>query len=370
MKINALLLVFGLTLSITVNAQLKVSHLKDECHTENVFPYIEPTANSKVAEKINIFLQVDLLGIVPGAYTKCAFEQVMYDTSHCCSSVSFYEYTITKNSQTIFSVSMDGETMAAYPENRTWTYNFNAVNGDLISPEDIFTESAYAKLKKQITANRLKEVEDFLAGLKTNPESKDPDEIEFENDQRQVYESCLEFITEEDFVHGSFLIENDKIIFIRERCSNHAMRAVDDLDKFYNEFLVKDIFNDLNAYGKALFSENTTALKTMAPSIRYNKLLKGTLNSKTPITCLFKTPYSDGSLSMVYWYDNHKTIIEWSGKLDGNRLELVENDHHDEKLRKWIPRALIEAAINQNIITGVWKDQKNGRSLPLKLIKY
>ena len=238
MKINALLLVFGLTLSITVKAQLKVSHLKDECHTENVFPYIEPGANSKVAEKINIFLQVDLLGIVPGAYTKCAFEQVMYDTSNCCSSVSFYEYTITKNSQTIFSVRMDGETMAAYPENRTWTYNFNAVNGDLISPEDIFTESGYAKLKKHITADRLKEVEDFLEGLKTNPESKDPDEIAFENDQRQVYESCLEFITEEDFVQGSFLIENDKIIFMRERCSNHAMRAVDDLDRFYNEFLV------------------------------------------------------------------------------------------------------------------------------------
>ncbi|MDF2454859.1 MAG: hypothetical protein K0R51_852 [Cytophagaceae bacterium] len=371
MKNQFLILFLVLTIQSKSYSQAKISNLKDECKTENAFPYIESGVTHLAAEKINTLLQVRLLEIVPDAYEKCAFEKVMYDSINCCSYISFYEYTIAKNSKTLLSFRIIGETMGAYPENASWEYNFNVITGDLISSEEIFTEKGYAKLKEKITFNRRKRVNDFLTNLNSSlDDNKDANELEYENNQRDIYERCLDYINEDDFFYGSFLIQNDKIIFIRERCSNHAMRALDDLDSFNDEVFVKDVYNDLNEYGKALFSEDVESVQHMETSLKYNKILKGTINGKNAITCIFNKPYLDNSLSLYYWYDNHKTIIKWSGKLNGTRLELIENDHHDEKLKKWIPRALIEAEINQNSIIGLWKDQKTGRNLPLKLIKY
>jgi hypothetical protein len=370
MKIKFVLLFILSTINLKSYSQVKISNLKDECHTENAFPFAESSGNPIVAEKINILLQVKLLEIVPGAYKKCAFEKVMSDTANCCSYVFFSDYTVTKNTKTIVSLSMQGETMGAYPENASWNYNFNAVTGDVIFPEEIFTATGYATLKKKITAHRRKRLNDFLDGL-SHAKSKDPDDIELANDQREIYENCLPLIDDENFFYGSFLIKDDKLIFIRERCSNHAMRAVDDLDEFYDEVLVKDIYKELNDYGKALFSEDVASLKKMTPSITFNKILKGTINNKTPITCIFNTPYLDSSLVVNYWYDQHKTIIEWSGKVvNGKKLELIEYDYHDEALHKWISKALIEAEIKDNTIIGFWKDQRNGNNLPLRLVKY
>jgi len=45
---------------------------------------------------------------------------------------------------------------------------------------------------------------------------------------------------------------NGNVVFIRERCSNHAFRALDDLDRYENTLSLKEVSPYLNDYGKQL----------------------------------------------------------------------------------------------------------------------
>jgi len=336
------------------------------------FPFIISNSNPLASEKINTYLNVDLLEIVPGSFKKCPFEKVMYDSANCCAHTDFENYSININSKTILSISINGETTGAYSENANWNYNFNAITGDLIYPDELFTEAGYSKIKKQLISKRKAIVTEFLKGLNAQFISK-KFEIDEEraNDQKSIYEDCLQYIDDNDFIYGQFLIHKNFIVFTRERCSNHGMRAVDDLGEFSDTLKISEISNLLSRYGKALLFVDTKECQNIKPPISNTKILKGFINDKIPITCIFYRPYDDRSISIKYWYDKNKSVIEWRGTFrNKSKLNLIEDDYFDKKQDKWILKALINADVTADSIKGTWTNQKNGKKLTICLNRY
>ena len=336
------------------------------------FPFIISNSNPLASEKINTYLNVDLLEIVPGSFKKCPFEKVMYDSANCCAHTDFENYSININSKTILSISINGETTGAYSENANWNYNFNTITGDLIYPDELFTEAGYSKIKKQLISKRKAIVTEFLKGLNAQFISK-KFEIDQEraNDQKSIYEDCLQYIDDNDFIYGQFLIHKNFIVFTRERCSNHGMRAVDDLGEFSDTLKISEISNLLSRYGKALLFEDTKECQNIKPPISNTKILKGFINDKIPITCIFYRPYDDRSISIKYWYDKNKSVIEWRGTFrNKSKLNLIEDDYFDKKQDKWILKALINADVTADSIKGTWTNQKNGKKLTICLNRY
>ena len=336
------------------------------------FPFIISNSNPLASEKINTYFNVDLLEIVPGSFKKCPFEKVMYDSANCCAHTDFENYSININSKTILSISINGETTGAYSENANWNYNFNAITGDLIYPDELFTEAGYSKIKKQLISKRKAIVTEFLKGLNAQFISK-KFEIDEEraNDQKSIYEDCLQYIDDNDFIYGQFLIHKNFIVFTRERCSNHGMRAVDDLGEFSDTLKISEISNLLSRYGKALLFEDTKECQNIKPPISNTKILKGFINDKIPITCIFYRPYDDRSISIKYWYDKNKSVIEWRGTFrNKSKLNLIEDDYFDKKQDKWILKALINADVTADSIKGTWTNQKNGKKLTICLNRY
>ena len=366
--INCLLLC---VVSYAYSQDLKVVNIDGKgCSGE--FPFIISNSNPLASEKINTYLNVDLLEIVPGSFKKCPFEKVMADASNCCAYTDFEEYSININSKTILSISISGETSGAYPENANWDYNFNAITGDIIYPDELFTEAGYSKIKKQLISKRKAIVTKFLKELNAQFKSKkfEVDE-ERANDQKFIYEDCLQYIDDDDFTFGRFSIHKDFVVFTRERCSNHAMRAVDDLGEFSDTLKIAEISNLLSRYGKALLFENTKECLNIKPLISNTKILKGFINDKIPITCIFSRPYDDESIRLKYWYDKNKFIIEWRGTFKNkSTLDLAEDDYFDKKQDKWILRALINAYVTADSIKGTWTNQKDGKKLTICLNRY
>lgn len=366
--INCLLLC---AVSYAYSQDLKVVNIDGKgCSGE--FPFIISNSNPLASEKINTYLNVDLLKIVPGSFKKCPFEKVMYDSANCCAHTDFDNYTININSKTILSISINGETTGAYSEIANWDYNFNAITGDVILPDELFTEAGYSKIKKQLISKRKAIVKEFLKGLNAQFISKkfEVDE-ERANDQKFIYEDCLQYIGDNDFKYGQFSIHKDFIVFTRERCSNHGMRTVDDLGEFSDTLKIAEISNLLSKYGKALLFENTKECQSIKPPISNTKILKGFINDKIPITCIFYRPYDDGSIMLRYWYDKNKSLIEWRGTFKNkSKLNLIEDDRYDEKQGKRIVKALINADVTADLIKGTWANPKNGKKLTISLDRY
>jgi hypothetical protein len=84
-----------------------------------------------------------------------------------------------------------------------------------------------------IQKNIKKEVNDFLAQLKA--EKNPSEEVE---DQIAIYEDCFTDFTLEDI---EYYFGKDKLTFVAGRCSNHAMRALDDLGSHVVEIPYKDL---------------------------------------------------------------------------------------------------------------------------------
>jgi len=366
--INCLLLC---VVSYAYSQDLKVVNIDGKgCSGE--FPFIISDSNPLAAEKINTYLNVDLLEIVPGSFKKCPFERVMSNSGSFSANTDFEEYSININSKTILSISIKGETSGAYPENASWDYNFNAITGDVIFPDELFTEAGYLKIKKQLISKRKAKVTTFLKELSAQFKSKkfEVDE-ERANDQKSIYENCLQYIGDDDFLYGQFSIHRDFIVFTRERCSNHAMRAADDLGEFSDTLKIAEISNLLSRYGKALLFKDTKECLNIKPPIYNTKILKGFINDKIPITCIFYKPYDDESIRLKYWYDKNKSIIDWRGTFKNkSKLNLIEEDYFDKKQDKWILRALIKADVTADLIKGTWTNQKDGKKLTICLNRY
>ncbi len=351
------MLVSGLSFSQQKN--VKISDLQPKTE-ESTFPVVSYAENSLVENKINTFLQVSELEYVPNSGSN-PFKLVSTGTTSYSNYVYFYSWEKLGTPKNILSIGMDGEASGAYPENFSVWKNFDLRTGNFINVQDLFQAGSIKVIERLLGQKVKKRVNDFIAELKSvkNP----PEETE---DQIGVYEGCS---TEPSLDDIQYFFGKDKLIFVAGRCSNHAMRALDDLGSHKLELTYKELEKYWSPYARNLLNGSDKIEKT---SFR-NKLYKGKIDGKYPVTVLVTRFYPSGdssgmgSFNAEYWYDKNKKLIQWDGQMKGNHISITENDHYDDATSQWIPRALVEAEMSGNKITGTWQDYKTKKNLSIEL---
>ncbi|QIY92379.1 hypothetical protein [Chryseobacterium gallinarum] len=353
MKKSVLLFLLISGVSFSQQKNLKISNLPPK--TENfVFPVISYPDRPEVENKINTFLQVKELEYIPGTGGDPS-KLVSTGTTSYSNYIYYYDWEKLETPKDILSIGIHGEAIGAYPEEFADWKNFDLRTGNYINAEALFQKSTAKTVADLIQKRIKKRVDDFLVTLKS--EKNPSEEIQ---DQIDLYEGCFMDYT----LNGiRYFFGKDKLTFVAGRCSNHAMRALDDLGSHELEFTYKELEKYWSPYGKNLISGSETIGQT-GPG---NKLYKGKINGKYPITVLFNEINEDNSFSAVYWYDKNKKLIHWRGKFAQDHFSIIEDDYHSEELKAWIPRALVEADVKGDKIIGTWQDYRTKKYLTLEL---
>lgn len=351
------LLISGLSFSQQKN--LKINFLQPKSENCN-FPVVSYADKPTVENKINTFLQVDQLEYIPGSGGN-PFKLVSSGKTSYSNYVDFYSWEKRDAPKNILCLAIDGEASGAYPEYFMIWKNFDLRTGNLINIQDLFQPGAVKVVESIIQKRIRKNINDFLTQLKSE---KNPSQEVL--DQIAIYEGCYTDYTLDGI---KYYFTEDKLKFIAGRCANHAMRALDELGEHVIELPYKELDNYWSPYAKNLLNGSPKADKT---SFR-NKLYKGTIGGKYPVTVLIKDFYDakeakgESSFSAWYWYDKSKKLIEWNGKMKGNHISITENDYYSEETNQWIIRAFVEAEMNGNKITGTWQDNKTKNYLTIEL---
>lgn len=336
------------------NNQVKISNLPPQSE-DFTFPQISFKQKPLVEEKVNTFLQVSELEFVPNS-GKNPFQLAKTATNSYQNYLYFYEWKKLEGTKNILSIEMMGEASGAYSEGFTNYKNFDLRTGNYINLIDLFQPNSVKTVEDLINKKIEKRVEDYIKELKA--ESSKEDDL---TDQISMYENCfLEYSL--DYLEFNFTKNN--LTFIAGRCSNHALRGLDDLGEHEITFSYSELQKYFSTYARNLLSNSENLGKTSFQ----NKLYRGKIDEKYPITVLIKRNYADeNSFTAVYWYDKTKKLIEWSGKINGNHLSIIENDFYDEKKGDWILRSNIEADLNDKKIVGTWQDFKTKKFLKIEL---
>jgi len=333
---------------------------------DNKFPEIHYNKNLRVEEKINTSLQLEYLEHLPNVFKSNPFEKVMYDEKNCCSYVSFYEWKKNTTPKNILSIVINGEGSGAYPEEFECYNNFDLRTGNQILLTNIFTKKGKEEIAKTLNQKIKNSIQKFLYEIKDSIKNNNLDKDEKERIEEQItmYEDCIQNVDDNNLEYAEYYFEKDSLIFIRGRCSNHAMRAIDDLYTFKNSFSYKELEKDLSIYGKNLINGSSENKISVNPE---TKFYKGKINNKYAITATITNIDSDNVVEMYYWYDKVKIPIEWSGKFKNMHFSLTE---YNQDFIKEMPLAIIEAQLIDNKIIGTWKNNETKEVLKLELEEY
>ena len=348
------------------NTELEVVNLKSEYEHENEFPEVRCKRNPKVAEKINIFLQVKELGIIPNGYKKDPFENVTYDPAkpHIYTT-GFLSWEKNEALHNILSLILEKEVIQPF----TTTHNFDARTGNSFVLKDILSESGTKEITKILHNHIRNNIDDFLAKLKKllsetiSEGDKEDDVVDRIKEQIDLYQNCYYYENEPWLEYVTCLFEEKGLTIITEGCANSYRQAIDDLGGFSVSFSYEEIEKYLSPYGKSLLSKGKgDVIPNPNPK---GKIFKGKIDSKYPITAIISSVDREwNEIHMDYWYDKEKIQISWNGEYKNNHLTLTEKDEDGNLV------ANIDAEWVNSKIIGTWTKAGTQKALTLELEEY
>ncbi|WP_300673224.1 hypothetical protein [Soonwooa sp.] len=351
-------LVLSFSLCFSQRTKVIVTNLAPKTES-STYPFVEIPSNKIASEKINLFLQVTDLENIPNT-RKNPFQLVSTGTTSFSNYVSYYEWKNFRPKENILSLFFSGEASGAYPENFEQWKSFDIRTGNFVNLKDLIAPSAIPKIENLAAKSIKKEIGKFLKEISKNPDEREKDQID-------LYQNCLEGIDVRSIDYLTYYFEKDNLVLISSKCSVHTNRAIDDLAEFYIRIPYKNLDQYLTTYGKNLVSDNPTAIPQ--PTLM-NRLYKGNIAGKYPITLLINEIFDDTSFGAKYWYNKHNILIDLDGKQNGNHLSITENDHHDEQSMQWIKRAKIELDAKGNTLNGTWENQQTKEKSTVELTAY
>jgi hypothetical protein len=220
-------------------------------------PYVE-SANADVASAINKKIYEEFELTPPEKYSPDIKLDNGSDGLHGHADIS---YEVSRNDEKILSIQISSEYTGAYTEDGTSHYNFDLSNGKPIKIEDLLTPEGVTAMNKRLyaleAARMKKEIAALNRKIKSSSATAGAEDIEFIESSIFLYESCIEVNkpkTEPDALirisYSGMKITQTHITFNSDRCSNHAMRALDTIGNFENTFSFKSIKPYLSAYAK------------------------------------------------------------------------------------------------------------------------
>jgi len=239
---------------------------------------------------------------------------------------TFQDYEIFRNDSRCLSIRFNWEGCGAYCENYEVYFSFDSNTGDELIADDLFTPNGYGAVKKMITAERQQSLTEEIESEKEQLEkiregnaTNDSDSTTLK-EQIEMYEDCSQRRNDSDIEYDKIYLGDSAVWFVAGRCSNHAMRAIDDLYDFYNRVPVYNHINLLSEYGKQFFT--LTSKQVSHP--RKFKIYEGTINNKYPIL-FFENALADGT-QYSYCYKKYGTMIDLENISTAETIQLEERD--------------------------------------------
>ena len=206
-----------------------------------------PVLNGKknITDNINRQLIQSLFDINVKSDYKKVFQNAWATKESSLNNLSFLNYKIYALNEQLYSVTFYTEGCGAYCEEYEQSYNFDIKSGNKIILDSLFTLTGKKKFLKNISNQKSKEINNYITWLEKEQKSK-------ENQSIELYRTCLKSLPFKSLEYIDFKIKKDSIILASDRCSNHAMRALDNLGDYTFTFHKSDLNILLNDYGKNL----------------------------------------------------------------------------------------------------------------------
>jgi hypothetical protein len=217
-----------------------------------IMPFVE-SSDKEVALSINTTIYSDMLEMPAPKKWQQSLQNVPEQAAQSQSEIT---YEVSRNDGKILSIQIEAEGCGAYCESYTSFFNFNIANGEPIAIQDMVTEKGLISLDKKLieirTTTLKKEITRLQSEAKNTAAAKGKDDTNPYEDSIVLYQDCLATMADISLADSRFKIDKDHIVFIYDRCSNHAMRAADTLDQFQDALSFEAIKSYLNDYGKQL----------------------------------------------------------------------------------------------------------------------
>ena len=290
------------------------------------FPFVSG-ADASVAARINNLLFIDMFDVPAPARASDGLREV---SAAMWQQRPQIDFKVQRNDGRIFSVTFTTEGCGAYCEGYNTAYAFDAANGRHLGAQDLFSAAGRAALAKEIKTASLAAIKAEIGRLKSEGAKGGGAAQGLSAQERaaaiQMYEGCAQQRHSPDYEGGlgTLQIQAQAVAVSAERCSNHAMRALDALGEFSASFSPEQFKPWLSAYGRHLLLGET--LSSGAPASPWGQVLRGQIGGKLPVTMALGFVRSDGSVNAQYFYDRHRKPIAVFGNFQNGTLTLTETD--------------------------------------------
>jgi hypothetical protein len=289
------------------------------------FPFVSGL-DAHVTARINNLLFIETFEVPAPVHTSYGLREVSEEVWQHQPEIDFQ---VQRNDARIFSVMLSTEGCGAYCENYTTPYAFDAANGRRLGSEDIFTLAGRTALSKQLKAANLTAIQTEIHRLQdeeTSARQRKQPPSEDRTAALKMYAECAQFRQSPEYgtAQGKLQIQTQALVLSMERCSNHALRALDSLGDFSLRFSPEQLKPWLSAYGRTLLLGETPA--TAAPTTPWGQVLHGKISANMPVTLHLGPLSPDGTLSGSYFYDRYRKPIALSGRFETGTLTLTEAD--------------------------------------------
>jgi hypothetical protein len=358
-----------------------VGKFRDGSINEGVkVPYVQapPAASAQAqaaARKINDWLFIEQTGVLAPRQYSAKFKA---DGMPELVGTTSEDFATPRNDARILTISLDREGCGAYCESYTTYFQFDAQTGRALGKSDLFTNAGMVELAKRMRKERIAQYRQgiavFTREIKAQRSKKlkvSKEEADDLQDRLDFNQACIDEIlaTQETnaemaqhFEYNKLALLPNKLRIVAGRCSNHAMRALDDAGDIKLDLTYASLGPYLTVYGKNLLLGQGSA----GPQDNvWGQLLRGTLGKGTAITMLLKNEKTD-DVQGTYYYDKFGSPINLSGTVKEQVIELNEFDPVQSK-EEPKPVATLRLVRTGDQLKGVWTKLKDSKSLDVQL---
>jgi hypothetical protein len=325
-------------------------------------PFVE-TSDKAVAAKMNDRLFIGQFGVMA---PKQAGKYFTAADGIAIEGMASQDYSISRNDGRVLTIAFENEGCGAYCEDYRVYYSFDIQTGRMLVADDLFTHGGMLYLERRIYSERLSAYRKLLASLREDlkdaqkkPDANSQDSVNDLKERIELNSQCAGEGAHTDrtprasesrpgFGYDKFELTGKEFRLTKERCSNHAMRALDDIGDFTLALPYKALKPHLSAYGRTLLLNEGSAKPKGGI---YGQLLRGHLGGMA-ITMLINKE-SDNSVAGTYFYDRYRKPIAVSGRASGNELELIEGGAEGSE-----EKSTMRLSIAQDRLKGRWIGKK------------
>ncbi|HPI54763.1 MAG TPA: hypothetical protein PLU10_08730, partial [Chitinophagaceae bacterium] len=248
------------------------------------------------------------------------------------------------NRKGLLSITMNGTTMAAYPDFFESTYNFNAATGDIIFLADLFTKEGLKNIQRYVRDQRKLKIQQHLSDIKNDKNLMAEMDQDGLNRLEDDFNSCVSY-----FTYNDFFIRNDSLHFLSPRCLPHVELPYD--GDFPVAVAIKDWKASLNSYGQKLLIEKTAVTEAYHANF-YNRPLYGSIG-KTTIVIYIDEPSE--SVNGFYYYSSQGIRINFFGSFSNNLLHVQADPTDNPAMKETIKATLTSKGLKGEWLQGVKK---------------